>query len=162
MAIEKDSFMAASAIVNLEPVFQAFVIPNIRLPQNCSLVQLRVLFLLQKVGTLTLSEIAGHLRVTKQHMSQSIPGMEENGLVVRSQRGGNRKNMYISITDKGIAVLEDYIYSASEHFGELINDLSHEDKEQLLSCCNRMNSIFSQCINNNYPLMKKARDREEK
>ena len=160
MDLDKTTFIAANAIVELEPVFQAFVVPNSRIPENFTFVQLRTLYLLQHFGRLTISEIADHHCVTMQHMSQTIPIMEKMGLVERSKDAGNKKNVYVSITDSGLAFLNEYSLMAAEHFGELLAGISEEEKEEITVCCDRLKNVISRVLERSHPLYLKKKNRK--
>ena len=145
------AFIAARSIVELEPVYQA-LITNCKLPENLTLLQLRTLFLLRRFGKLTISEIANHHQVTKQHMSQTVPIMEKKNLVVRSKDICNKKNVYVSITDKGLAVLEQYTVIASEYLAELMNAISPEEMEEIIMCCGKLKSSVTHLLEQSNPL----------
>lgn len=142
MNADYKGFLAAHSIAMLEPIFEAVVTTNSHVQSQWNRTQIHTLFLLHNRDALTLTEIAQHHRISKQHVSNCIPAMEKAGLVVRSQRGDNKQKIYISITEKGIGEVQKVLYLTSKQISEFLTDMTDEDKEQITSCCNRLRDLL--------------------
>lgn len=68
-----------------------------------------VLLLLNELAErdLTMSELACEMQITKQQLTKIINDMEEKGLVIRIHDSKNRRQVHISISPQGHAMLSD-------------------------------------------------------
>ena len=147
MKFDKESFIAANALVDLEPVFASLIVNAQHLPKDYGRLQMQTLILLSDVGALTITEIAEHHLVSKQHMSQIIPHMEEHGLVFKFQKENNKKNIYVDITDKGKKTIEDYVVATSETISRMLECMDTIEKEEITLCCRKLKNLLSKADN---------------
>lgn len=64
--------------------------------------QPKVLEFLLEVGEADQKTIAAHCEIEPATVGSILLRMEENGLILRRQKAGNRRSLYVSLTDKGL------------------------------------------------------------
>lgn len=81
---------------------------------------------------LTMTELARLLRSSQSRLSHAAARLEAGGLILRLKRPGDRRTTIVTLTDQGLAALED---AAPRHVGEvrrvLFDALDPEQVEQL-------------------------------
>jgi len=68
----------------------------------------RILYVLWENGTMTISEIGRLTSLAKTTLTGMLDRMEESGLIVRDPDKKNRRQIFITITDKAKAYREKY------------------------------------------------------
>lgn len=63
--------------------------------------QPKVLDYLLKYGEADQKTIAAYCEIERATVGSILLRMEENGLIIRRQKNGNRRSLYVSLTDKG-------------------------------------------------------------
>lgn len=64
--------------------------------------QPKVLEFLLEAGEADQKTIAAHCEIEPATVGSILLRMEENGLILRRQKAGNRRSLYVSLTDKGL------------------------------------------------------------
>lgn len=81
---------------------------------------------------MTMTELARLLRSSQSRLSHAAARLEEDGLIRRFKRPGNRRTTIVALTDRGMSALEE---AAPGHVGEvrrvLFDALDPEQVEQL-------------------------------
>ena len=85
--------------------------------------------------------IAGYCEIEPATVGSILLRMENAGLIVRRQKEGNRRSLYVSLTDKGLHAAEKLadIFQAAEN--EAISSLSKEERTALKE------SLYKICVN---------------
>lgn len=85
-----------------------------------------------KGRAVTMTKFASELGVTKQQLTKLVNDLERQGFVVRRHDMGNRRQVYIEITESGIEHIEKM---ADEIINEIITSLSNfnEDEKKKIS-----------------------------
>lgn len=94
------------------------------------------LLILGKQGAMKMSEIAYHLRLSRQQATQLIEKLYQYGMVDRLHNEVDRRSIQIMITEKGIAYLRDNPFDVSslqEQIDERFNTEEIEAFDQALS-----------------------------
>ncbi len=78
----------------------------------------RILYVLWQAERLTISEIAKRTSLAKTTLTSMLDRLEEAGLVRREPDQTNRRQIFVSITDKARAYQQAYD-DVSDHMGEL-------------------------------------------
>ncbi|MBR1592507.1 MAG: MarR family transcriptional regulator [Ruminococcus sp.] len=85
-------------------------------------------------------EIADACHIEPATITSVLLGMEKNGLIIRKNLNGNRRNLYVYLTDKGknaskqVAGYFDMIEKTA------LNGLGADEKEMLISLLTRVNN----------------------
>ncbi len=91
---------------------------------------------------ITMTRFADEMGITKQQLTKLVNDLEDNEYVVRTHSRENRRQVYISITEQGMAYLETMI-------GELIHEvlramqyLDSSEKEQVGQSVTTLSELF--------------------
>jgi DNA-binding MarR family transcriptional regulator len=92
--------------------------------------------------TPNLQELAERAMVTPATMSRTIDALEEHGWVLRTQNKTDRRQVVITLTDKGQALLETFHRDIVDEFFTRLRGLSCEELEQLEAGLNVLGKVF--------------------
>lgn len=85
-------------------------------------------------------DIAANCHIEPATLTSVLLGMETKGLIVRKNKEGNRRSLYVFLTDKGRKTAE----QVRKHFTEIearaLEGFSKEDAENLSSLLARLNN----------------------
>ena len=91
---------------------------------------------------ITMTKFADEMGITKQQLTKLVNDLEDRNYVRRIHSKENRRQVYISITEEGLAYLEVLI-------GELVHELlrtmsafSRDEKEQIRSSVTVLSELF--------------------
>ncbi|PCG19125.1 MarR family transcriptional regulator [Brachyspira sp. G79] len=107
--------------------------------------QPKVLYFLSKFKEADQKTIANYLEIEPATVGSILLGMEKSGLIERKQREGNRRSLYVSLTEKGIEVSNNMekIFEDTENIAT--DRLSEKDKEKLkkllIEMCNSLRGV---------------------
>ncbi len=85
----------------------------------------------------TITEMSQILDRDRQATAQLLKRMENDGLVKRNKSDSNRNVITVSLTNKGEALL-DQIIALDEASGEIMTCLTHEERDVLQHCLNKL------------------------
>ncbi len=80
-----------------------------------------------------MSEISRYLMVSNGNVTGIVDRLVADGFVVRSQRNGDRRTSFISLTRKGRAFFAEMAATHEKWIDELLSGISVRDAEQLSS-----------------------------
>ncbi|MEI0538442.1 MarR family transcriptional regulator [Brachyspira pulli] len=91
----------------------------------------KVLYFLHQFKEADQKTIANYLEIEQATVGSILLGMENSGLIIRKQKDGNRRSLYVSLTDKGIEAAENMqvIFKNTEDIATA--GLSDEEQEEL-------------------------------
>ena len=107
--------------------------------------QPKVLYFLSKFKEADQKTIANYLEIEPATVGSILLGMEKSGLIERKQREGNRRSLYVSLTEKGVEVSNNMekIFEDTENIAT--DRLSEKDKEKLkkllIEMCNSLKGV---------------------
>ena len=107
--------------------------------------QPKVLYFLSRFKEADQKTIANYLEIEPATVGSILLGMEKSGLIERKQREGNRRSLYVSLTEKGIEVSNNMekIFEDTENIAA--DKLSEKDKEKLkkllIEMCNSLKGV---------------------
>ncbi len=78
-----------------------------------------------------MSEISRFLMVSNGNVTGIVDRLVADGLVVRSQRDGDRRTSFIRLTNRGHALFEAMAKAHQEWVDELLKDVSADDANEL-------------------------------
>ena len=86
-------------------------------------------------------DISITLEISKPAVSKLLNSMEEKGLVLRERRDNDRKSVYLALTPKAIALLEEQKATASVVTKKIFAEMGMEKAKELLANMN----LFYEC-----------------
>ena len=86
-------------------------------------------------------DISIALEISKPAVSKLLNSMEEKGLVLRERRDNDRKSVYLALTPKAIALLEEQKATASVVTKKIFAEMGMEKAKELLANMN----LFYEC-----------------
>lgn len=107
--------------------------------------QPKVLYFLSRFKEADQKTIANYLEIEPATVGSILLGMEKSGLIERKQREGNRRSLYVSLTEKGVEVSNNMekIFEDTENIAT--DKLSEKDKEKLkkllIEMCNSLKGV---------------------
>ena len=107
--------------------------------------QPKVLYFLSKFKEADQKTIANYLEIEPATVGSILLGMGKSGLIERKQREGNRRSLYVSLTEKGVEVSNNMekIFEDTENIAT--DRLSEKDKEKLkkllIEMCNSLKGV---------------------
>lgn len=85
------------------------------------------LMTLKNYGQLKMGELARLLRLSKQQATHMIDSLYRYHLVERKENPGDRRSIYIGITESGRYFLEEHALDAAALYGQMEQKLSEEE-----------------------------------
>jgi DNA-binding MarR family transcriptional regulator len=138
------SHLAARAILEIIPLAMRTLGSQLR--QSAQLPvpgHFRLLFMLAE-GPHNLSELAEKHNVTLPTMSNTISTLVEHGWVQRAQSKHDRRQISISLTHDGRAILDSVQAHAENRLAEVLTPISDQELDQLITGLAVLRSAFSQ------------------
>jgi len=96
--------------------------------------QFGVLLTLYQQGTLTLTELAGHIRVDRSTLGEMIKRMADRSLITRRNSGSDRRSAEVLLAPAGKKALFEIVAGAARLQGALLAPLPPEDRAQFMRC----------------------------
>jgi DNA-binding MarR family transcriptional regulator len=96
--------------------------------------QFGVLLTLYQQGTLTLTELAGHIRVDRSTLGEMINRMAERFLITKRNNGSDRRSAEVLLAPAGKRVLFEIVTGAAQVQGALLAPLPAEDRAHFMRC----------------------------
>ena len=96
--------------------------------------QFGVLLTLHQQGTLTLTELAGHIRVDRSTLGEMINRMAERSLISKRNKGSDRRSAEVSLAPAGKNALLAIVSGAAQLQGALLAPLPAEDRANFMRC----------------------------
>ncbi len=101
--------------------------------------QPKILDFLLKFGEADQKTIASYCEIEPATVGSILMRMEENGLVLRRQKEGNRRSLYVSLTEKGKQSAEKLMDIFNEAENMAVSNMTDEEikvlKETLCKLC---------------------------
>ena len=92
---------------------------------------------------ITISELSGHLEVSKPAVSQMINTLEEKGFVERHTTKNDRRNVYVRLTAAGEESLDKALKEYLKSLHQAFEKMGKEDTETLLHLMEKLYNIMS-------------------
>jgi DNA-binding MarR family transcriptional regulator len=96
--------------------------------------QFGVLLTLYRCGTLTLTELAGHIRVDRSTLGEMISRMEERSLITKRINENDRRSAEVSLAPFGKHALLELVSGVSQLQTVLLAPLATEDRPHFMRC----------------------------
>jgi DNA-binding MarR family transcriptional regulator len=103
--------------------------------------QLTVLELLRERDAMKPSDLAPHLATSPAAVTMLLDRMEKNGLIVRERDAGDRRIVWVSITEVGMKETERGLQIRSDFFAEALDPISSHNQQLLLYLMGKMVAV---------------------
>jgi len=104
---------------------------RLELNGDLTLTQLSVLGTINREGPLTIGELAAHEHVKPPSVTRTITCLEDAGLVTRSTRDDDRRQVNVTLTEAGAALLDETRRRRDAWLREHLDELSPDDRRVL-------------------------------
>ena len=81
----------------------------------------------------TAADIVKVRKSTKSHVSTSLKGLEDRGLIKRLQSAENKKHIEIVLLEKAMPIIEDGIKAQKDFASNVLSGLTNEEKRICMS-----------------------------
>ncbi len=98
--------------------------------------------------SITMTKFANEMGITKQQLTKLVNDLEEKGYVERSHNKENRRQVYISITEAGLAHLDQMIGELAHETLITLSAFTDEEKERIYCCSEELSAIFKKDAEN--------------
>lgn len=105
------------------------------------------LYFLNHHGNAGVSDLGEHLGVSTAGASQMVDRLVEDGLLKRVEDPDDRRMKKITLTDKGLAVMQESISARLGWIEELTDDLTPDQKSQITAA----NQLLIDKVREHYP-----------
>lgn len=101
-------------------------------PRGLKWTAFRLLHLLWLFDSLTARDLARHTQISRQTVSNTTRGLEQQGFVERSRDEGDQRLMTVRLTPAGRAVIEEALHDQFRLDAEWFEVLSHTERQELV------------------------------
>jgi DNA-binding MarR family transcriptional regulator len=98
----------------------------------------RALRMLNRHGTMRLSELSDHLRIAPRSATEVVDALEQRGLVGRRPDPGDRRATLVELSEQGSSVLDAVRAARGSETERLFGRLSQADRAQLARILGRL------------------------
>lgn len=98
----------------------------------------RIMAVLYGTNGVTVGGLARRCLIKQPTVTKNIDRMEERGLVARSPSPEDRRQVIISLTDQGRAIVADLVRRAGAHEAEVLAEFSSDEAETLKRVLRRL------------------------
>lgn len=102
--------------------------------------EIEILKFLQGKKNTTMKTIADYLHIKPSSATPIIDNLVKKNSLKRVQKEGDRRMVYIELTQKGLKSLEKRYKSIHKTIGKIFGKLDHKDKETLINIFERINN----------------------
>ncbi len=105
--------------------------------------QRRVLFFLHERGPMTQKDLLDEMGVRASSMSELLSKLESKGFIQKEKSEADKRNYNVSITQDGLAALEEMQEQHRANMAELLSGLPDEDRAQLAKQLSNLRALWS-------------------
>lgn len=114
---------------------------------DLTMAQAKLLYVVMAAGELSLSEIAGQLRVTPSTASGAVDHLVSLGMISRTDDPANRRQLRVSVTPLGTKTIEQIRELTSRQLRALFEVISDADLEVVARATQIMSDAVSDATN---------------
>lgn len=97
----------------------------------------------------TAADIVKIRKSTKSHVSTSLKGLEDRGLIKRLQSAENKKHIEIILLEKAMPIIEDGIKAQKDFASNVLSGLTNEEKQTCMSVFDKICRNADEYLKNN-------------
>ena len=105
--------------------------------------QRRVLFLLRRHGSMTQKELLQTMDVRAGSLSELLSKLEAKGCITKEKCESDKRNYNVTITEAGLALLEELQQQYNASIVALLSGISEEDKTELNRLLEKLHDSWS-------------------
>ena len=132
-----DAFYKAKRIRDMLP----------ELPEGVSQSYIRFLDAIEKLqranGSVRISDLSAKLRLQPPGVTRTVKEMEEKGFLAKQTSPDDGRVTYITITESGAALSEEFNTRVFESLGAKLPDISQQDAETVIRVIERFYAVMS-------------------
>lgn len=113
------------------------------LSADLTLSQARTIWLLDNVGSCTMSELAKSSAVSRPAATSNVDALQKMGLVARSADPGDRRVVRIQLTAKGRKWCQEHRRRHKQNMSRILRQLTGRERAQLADSLEKMYKILS-------------------
>ena len=111
---------------------------------DLSLREMHVIEAIELSDRHTMSEIAKQLKITLSTLTTAVNHLVSKGYVMRQRSSGDRRVVYVSLTEKGKAAHTAHMQFHGKMVDRVMDMLSDEELSALMSALDKINNYFIQ------------------
>lgn len=123
----------AGLLAGLDRIFREDFKRRNGMPVDLTLAQYQVISLAHEAGRCSQTQLAAHLGVTGPTVVRIVDALEKKELARRARDGKDRRVVWISLTEKGVAAQQDSSRMLERRLGETISRLPANTADALLA-----------------------------
>lgn len=105
---------------------------DIYTPYGITAVQAKVLFVLNRFGDQTISDLSSKLDLGSNSLSPLCQRLEKSGYVKRVRGEQDERYVHVKLTDKGTEIMNKIHCDVGEQYLPCLTELAQEDKSKIL------------------------------
>lgn len=90
-----------------------------------------------------IKDLHSTLSIDKQYGSKIVKVLIDEGLIVKEASIKDRRNQVLYPTEKGKNILSEKVRESNELFGHKVDNLSHQEKEEMMKAFSKLHKILS-------------------
>ena len=110
-------------------------------------VQVEALDYIHLKKQVNVKELSSRLNISMQHASKIAAKLEELGYAEKTRDPADGRACLYSLTDSGIHFIEDHINQSNQHLEEIVDRLSQNDQDRLLSSLTQLAAVLEHVEN---------------
>lgn len=91
---------------------------------------------------LSLTELSEQICTSNEQATRAVGQLVKSGFVNRVKNQTNRRSIYISLTQKGIDMINGAHATAAQRISQRLSELSDEDAKTLVDCLEKIGEIL--------------------
>ena len=91
-----------------------------------------------------ISDIKKFLSISKGAISHNLASLEKKGYITRTINENNRRNVIVTLTDDGRAIMKEHYSQFTNKLEEIVSRLGEDNVKQLISIVNKMTEISTE------------------
>ena len=91
---------------------------------------------------LSLTELSEQICTSNEHATRAVGQLVKSGFVNRVKNQTNRRSIYISLTQKGIDMINGAHATAAQRISQRLSELSDDDAKTLVECLEKIGEIL--------------------
>lgn len=114
--------------------------------ENLSIAEIHTIDAIGRDEQKTMGEVANNLSITLGTLTTSVNNLEKKGYVTRNRSEKDRRVVYVSLTSKGMDVLEHHDIFHQNMIKDIVTNLNINEEEALVKALDNLIDYF---MNNN-------------
>lgn len=131
----EDYFEATNS---LQRAWKQRVLSMLNDDNEVSIAQMSVLFMLREHGPIMGKDLATKMHISRSAVTQLVEGLVESGYVTRKEDAKDRRNIYLSVSKKGVTKIKALDKRRKIIFNQLVTNLSDKQLKAAIEINQKM------------------------